>query len=75
VPETTSIESAQQELTDRLLSLPGIVGTGIGECQGSPCILVFLAERTDEVMTEIPTSVHGHRVETRVTGGLEALED
>lgn len=75
VSDTITIEAAQQELTERLLPLPGVEGTGIGECDGSPCILVLLAQRTDELMDEIPSTFHGYRVEPRVMGEFHPRED
>ena len=75
VSDTITIEAAQQELTERLLPLPGVEGTGIGECDGSPCILVLLAQRTDELMDQIPSTFHGYRVESRVMGEFHPRED
>ncbi|MFQ5528808.1 MAG: hypothetical protein ACE5FP_00515 [Gemmatimonadota bacterium] len=75
VSDTLSIEAAQQELTERLLPLPGVEGTGIGECDGSPCILIFLAERSDELLEQIPSTHRGYRVEMRVTGEFRPRED
>ncbi|MEN8145600.1 MAG: hypothetical protein ABFS14_11680 [Gemmatimonadota bacterium] len=64
----TTIEAAQMELTSRLLPIPGIEGTGIGACDGEPCIKVFLAEKTDDLMKQIPETYRGYRVEAEVTG-------
>ncbi len=75
VSDTTTIEAAQQQLTERLLPLPGVEGTGIGECDGSPCIVVFLSQRTDELMEQIPSTLHGYPVEARVTGEFRPRED
>ncbi len=75
VSDTITIEAAQQELTERLLPLPGVEGTGIGECDNLPCILVLLAQRSDELMEQIPSTFHGYRVEARVTGEFRPRED
>lgn len=75
VSDTISIEAAQQELTKRLLSLPGVEGTAIGECEGSPCILVFLSQQTDELLEQIPSTHHGYCVEARITGEFSPREN
>lgn len=57
-----SIEGAQVELADRLMSRPGVVGVGVSESEGAPCLKVYLAVTTDELTAEIPTSFRGYPV-------------
>ena len=45
-----SIESVLREHTPALMSLPGVVGTAQGECAGQPCIRVFVAKKTLELL-------------------------
>ena len=71
----TTIEAAQMELTRQLLPLPGVEGTGIGACEGEPCIKVFLARRTDELMKQIPETYRGHRVDVEETGEFRPLPE
>lgn len=73
--DTVSIETAQQELAPRMMALSGVVGVGIGECEGAPCIVVYVAERTQELVEQVPSSHRGYRVEARVMGEPEARDD
>ena len=70
--ETTAmapnIEAAQAKLTDRVMALPGVVGIGIGECEGAPCIKVFVVRETEELDRQIPSTFEGFPVEMQVTG-------
>jgi len=67
MPEKT-IQQVLRDHTDSLMSLPGVVGTGQGECDGQPCILVFLAENDPEVRMQIPSAIEDYPVDVRVTG-------
>ena len=65
-----SIESAQQELTGRVMALPGVVGIAIGECDGKPCIKVLVAQKTEKLEAEIPSAYEGYRVVIDETGEI-----
>jgi hypothetical protein len=54
--------------TDAWMRIPGVVGTGIGACEGAPCIRVFVAGPFAEAETRVPTRIEGHRVELVVSG-------
>ena len=56
--------------TDRLLAMPGIVGVGEGRCNGQPCIKVFVARKTPELLKAIPVSLDGYPVAVEETGEL-----
>ena len=71
-PMETTIEAAQAKLTDRVMALPGVVGLGIGECEGEPCIKIFVARRTEELDRQIPSTFEGFPVEMQVTGEIRA---
>jgi hypothetical protein len=58
--------------TDRLMSLPGVVGTAEGECSGRPCILVLVERVTPSLRQAIPSELEGIRVEIRETGRVQA---
>ncbi len=70
-----SIEAAQQRLTERVMNLPGVVGTAIGECDGAPCIKVLVADLTPELEDAIPSEFEGFRVEIDETGEIRALDE
>jgi len=72
IPEK-SIEDVQKEHTDQLLSLRGVVGTAIGECDGKPCIKVLVIKRTEDLMRRIPPALDGFPVVMEETGEIRPL--
>lgn len=71
VPSKT-IEEVLAAHSDSLMALPGVVGTAIGLCDGSPCIHVFLADSSPAVRKKIPDRLEGYRVKAEVTGPFHA---
>lgn len=74
VMETRSIEQVLQERTPEWMALRGVVGTGIGECDGVPCIRVMVKRKTRALERKIPPSVGGFRVDIIETGEFQALD-
>ena len=68
------ISAVLGEHTDRLTSLPGVVGTAQGLCDGKPCIKVFVVRRTSEWLDQIPDVLEGYTVEVQETGMIRALD-
>ena len=64
-----------KEHTDEMMALPGVVGIGIGELQGSPCIMVFVVEKSSEVLSKIPNSLEGYPIQVRQSGQFRARKD
>ena len=69
-----AIDEVLKEHTDSLMSLPGVVGTGEGECGGRPCIKVFVGEKTSALLSQIPSAIEGYPVEVQQTGEIHALD-
>jgi len=67
------IKTVLQEHTVELMALPGVVGTGLGQCQGEPCIKVFVAAKTPDLQAKIPTTLDGYQVVVEETGTFRAL--
>ncbi len=65
-----SIEEAQEELTPQVMSLPGVVGIAIGECEGSPCIKVLVASKSKELLGRIPSTFKGYKVAVDEVGEI-----
>ena len=63
------------EHTHSLMSLPGVVGTGQGECDGQPCIRVFVVKKTEELLKQIPPVIDGYQVAVDETGEFKALDE
>ena len=70
-----SIEQVLATHTDSLMSLPSVVGTAIGVCDGEPCIRVFVIDSTVATRRMIPTRLDGYLVRVDVTGPLRPLEE
>ena len=67
------IDQVLQTHRDEWLSIPGVVGTAIGQRRGKPCIRVLVARRTKEIATRIPGKVDGYPVLVEETGPLRGL--
>ena len=68
-----AIEEVLNEHTDELMSIPGVVGTAQGLCDGKPCIKVFVIKKTPELEGKIPNVLEGFPVEVEETGEFRAL--
>ena len=69
-----SIKAVLREHTDRLMALPGVVGTAQGLCDGKPCIKVFVVKKAPELLDQIPNVLEGYTVEVQETGVIQALD-
>lgn len=69
-----TIDEVLKRHTDRLMSLPGVVGTAIGECDGKPCIKVFVVKKTPELLKKISPTLEGFLVVIEETGEFRALD-
>ena len=74
-PEQTmqkrSLEQVQESHTKELMAIPGVVGTAIGQSEdGSPALLVFVEEVTEEIRRDVPTILEGYPVKIQVTGKI-----
>lgn len=69
-----TIEAVLERYTGSLMSLPGVVGTAIGECAGKPCIKVFVVRKTRELIAKIPPALQEFQVAIEETGEIRALD-
>ncbi len=74
MPDKT-IEEVQEEHTGAWMTIPGVVGTAIGECRGKPCILVLTASDTQQIRRKIPAIVDGYPVVVQYTGEIRARDE
>ena len=70
-----TIEQVQEKYSDQWMALEGVVGTGIGEFKGKPCIKIFVTKKSKELMKKIPATVEGFPVILEVTGEFKAVDD
>ena len=69
-----SIQAVLEENATTLMSISGVVGTALGECSGKPCIKVFVAQRTPELLKQVPSSLEGYSVAVEESGQFRARE-
>ena len=67
----TEVFDANQE---SIMALPGVVGIGIGEHGGKPCIRVMVETATPAVRAGIPDQLGGYPVVVDETGPIRALD-
>lgn len=67
------IEEVLKEHTNRLMSIPGVVGTAQSVCEGQPCIKVFVSKKTEKLERKIPKTLEGYPVVIQKTGKFKAL--
>ncbi len=67
------IELVLREYSSILMELTGVTGTAQGEYNGEPCLKVFAAKKSPELLEQIPELLGGYRVIVEVTGEFRAL--
>jgi hypothetical protein len=67
------IAKALEDLTERVMSIPGVVGTAEGLCGRRRCLRVFVTKKTPDLLRQIPRAFEGYRVSTEETGRLRAF--
>ena len=67
------IELVLNEYSSNLMELPSVVGIAQGEHDGEPCIKIFTAKKSPELLEQIPELLGGYRVIVEVTGEFRAL--
>lgn len=63
-----SIEEVIDQYAETLLAIPGVVGLGEGRCDGEPCIVIFVVEKTEELVQQLPEELEGYPVQIKETG-------
>jgi len=67
------IEKVLETNRERLMSIPGVVGVGIGGSVNSPSIVVMFRESTPELKRKLPRRLGGFPVQGEVTGEINAF--
>ena len=69
-----TIEQVLRAHTDDWMSIPGVVGTGIGERNGQPCIRIFVRRKTPQLLQKLPSAADGFVVDVVESGEFRARE-
>ncbi len=67
------ISEVLREQTPDLMSIPGVVGTGEGEQDGAPCILVLVTRKTPDLERAIPSLLEGWPVRVEEVGEVHPV--
>jgi hypothetical protein len=70
---TPTLKDVLRQHTTELMSLPGVVGTAQGLCEGSACIKVLVTDKTPQLEQEIDDILKGYPYEIQKTGKIKAL--
>jgi hypothetical protein len=70
----SSINDVLEAHTPELMKIPGVVGTGIGEEKGVPCILVFVRRKDDRLRRQVPAEIDGYRIRIDEVGEVRPVE-
>lgn len=63
-----SVHEVLERHRDAWMETRGVVGTGVGRCDGDPCLVIYLRALTDELEAELPDCVEGYPVRLEETG-------
>lgn len=73
---TRDINAVMADHTAELMAIPGVTGVAIGETENkTPCILVLVVEKTDELARNIPKVIEGHPVRLMVSGIIRPMKN
>jgi len=72
MPKKT-LEEVLKESNNKLLSIPGVVGTAQGLCDRKTCIKVYVIKKSPELARQIPFSIDGYAVVIEETGDIHTL--
>ena len=68
-----SIEQTFDEHHDRLMSIPGVTGIGLGEKDGRPAIVVLVVKLTPTLRASLPHTLNGFPVVVEESGEIVAF--
>ena len=75
VSDTEFVKQALDEHRDRIMSQPGVVGTGLSLCDGKPCIKVLVVRRTPELRRALEQILPSQPVIIEESGPIRSRPD
>ncbi len=67
-----SVADVLSHHTEHLMTLPGVVAVGQGECDGQPCIKVFAIASSPELLAQLPKKIDSIEVALEISGVIKA---
>jgi hypothetical protein len=71
-PAQVPADEVKQRHEADLMSIPGVVGVGVGQCDEQACIKVFVEQETPEVAGIVPADLEGVPVVVEEIGQVSA---
>lgn len=68
-----TITQVQERNTPALMGISGVVGTGVGEQAGRPCIIVFVKAKDESLEARIPAVLEGYPVRIEEVGEIRPI--
>lgn len=70
------IKTVMEAHATELMAIPGVTAVAIGELEDkTPCIKVYVIDRSEELVNKIPSSLEGHPVVVSVSGEITPMSD
>ncbi|MBN1503923.1 MAG: hypothetical protein JW952_02545 [Candidatus Eisenbacteria bacterium] len=71
---TRDVKSVMEAHVQELMAIDGVTAVAIGELDdGTPCITVYVVEKTDELSDRIPKTLEGHPVVVEESGVIRPM--
>jgi hypothetical protein len=68
------IKTVMEAHVDELMAIEGVTAVAIGALEdGTPCIKVYVVEKTDALVRRIPETLDGHPVVVEESGVIEPM--
>ena len=67
------IEQVFTQHHDRLMTISGVTGLGIGEKDGKPAIVIMVKQLTPDLKARFPQAIEGHPVVVEQSGEIAAF--
>jgi hypothetical protein len=71
-PDRSPADAVKQRHEAQLMGIPGVVGVGVGQCEGQACIKVLVERETPELAGTVPEELEGVRVDLEEIGQVSA---
>lgn len=61
-----SLEDARMELDNQLANTVGVISVGIADCDGTPCINVYVEDMDPAITKQIPAEFKGFKTRIQI---------
>lgn len=73
IDPTGKVDEVRHRYEAKLMRIRGVVGVGVGRCNGTDCIKVFVMEESQEILESVPKEIEGIEVDIEETGQFRTL--